>query len=198
MTHNPSYLFIQKLAFHLCKAVFWWVFLMYGFSLGQLFVSDSTTLTIEEGEGLFEEAIEDKETKVFISKGTSVTNFPIEGDFVVIDKNQVAESQTLDPLKASLKKPVEIVEPVRIKNEIEEFKRIEKSDNRTFFSKNRTQIVGLAQNHLFSKDKNIATHPKYDLTFISFLKSSIFNTQSFSFRDNYSYYSLFARPPPFF
>lgn len=199
MIFNQSYPFIQKLALYVGRTFFWCIFLISGLCFGQLFVADSTILTIEEGAFVFEETQENQQIVVFIGEGTTTTNFPTEGNFVLIDQNKSegVEHKAMAHLKAAPKKAIEVAQAVKPKAEVEKFVRVRKASHHTFFSSNAHRAVGVVQVNSLKAKSLTAQWSVCFCDFISTTTSKIITKEDQ--QENQTNVSLFApRGPPFF
>lgn len=203
MKTNPPYSPNKKLVLHfICKASFWLFFLVFSFSFGQLYVSDSTFLTLE-GEVFINEGIEEEEALIiYIGKGTKIKNFPTEGNFIVIDQSgsQKLESKEvfLTHLQIESEVLVEEVQKVKSKTEGNKFIRIEKKSDRTFSSENGHRLAGIIPISSSSKYKNHVARLSHDFIFYTHLETNkVVNRQKLK-KENKGISFLFSpRGPPF-
>lgn len=193
----------KKLALHfICKASFYLVFWVHAFSFGQLYVSDSTTLVLQGDVFISEEFEAQKITTVYIDKEAFTSNFPTEGNFIVIDQSgsQKLESKEalLTHLQIESEVLVEEVQKVKSKTEGNKFIRIEKKSDRTFSSENGHRLAGIIPISSSSKYKNHVARLSHDFIFYTHLETNkVVNRQKLK-KENKGISFLFSpRGPPF-
>lgn len=203
MSYNQPYKPLQKLALHfICKAGFGLFFMVFGFSFGQLYVSDSTVLVLGEGAFISEEIKEEKGLIIYIAEGTKTVNFPTQGNFVGIDKNESRKSEPKEIILSERTETEILLKEVQsVKSEVEDktqkFIWIAKSTDRAIFTANLHYAVGVVQVNSYSKNKSVDTQLSNDFVFFVFLTTSKEIKRQDVWRENKVVSSLFApRGPP--
>lgn len=203
MNYNQPYKPLPKLALHfICKAGFGLFFMVFGFSFGQLYISDSTVLVLKEGAFISEEIKEEKDSIVYIAEGTKTVNFPTKGNFVVIDKNESrkSEAKKID-FSESTDAEILLKQVQSVKSEVEDktqkFIWIEKASDRAIFTANLHYIVGVVQVNSYSKNKSIDALLSDNFNFFVFLTTSKEIKRQDVWRESKVISSLFVpRGPP--
>lgn len=202
MKTNPPYSPNKKLVLHfICKASFCLFFWVFGWTSGQLYVSDATILSVREGAFIAEKTKEEA-LIVYIEKGTPTSNFPMGSNFVIIesDVNKEIVQPTVFLTENPQEEPpvVEVIQQVHSKVEAAHFVRIDKATDRTLLSLRLNQIHAVVEVNSKNKEKHF-DKPLEGALHASFLfsKRTDVETQEFKNKSNNKTTLFVPRGPPF-
>lgn len=200
MGKGQLYVFAHELAFQLRKLSLWMFFLAAGCSLGQIHLADSTVFVQNDEVFVVGEIYQARPTVVFIAKNTTISNFPEENGFVIIDQNKVQKTEKKEKLQTSKteKKPQkEAIKTVQPEVKSERFVRAAKKSDRRLRNSNHYQSLAIVSNI----SSNIIGHFTFSSETLLFFEANqnekIIQKCDLN-KSTQIIFSLFARPPPDF